>query len=89
VTPGYKYWFSAALADSGQAWAADSALFVLAQMEGPTGFNITLPNHYQVVKIYFKFFGASLIKLTLDFGYEKYIYLRFGGHAWMTGPTSN
>jgi len=72
-----KYWFSAAFADSEQAWAADSARFVFisAHMEGETGFNLTLSLHNQVVKIYIKlFFGDSLISLTLDSGYEKCTY---------------
>jgi hypothetical protein len=62
VTAGYKYWFSAAFADSRQAWAADSSrfVFILAQMEGATGINLTLSLHYHAVKIDFKLFLVIL-----------------------------
>jgi hypothetical protein len=55
---GNKYWFSAAFADSRQPWDEGSArlVFILGQMESPTGFNLTLSLHNQVVKKYFKLF---------------------------------
>lgn len=44
---GYKYWFSAPFADSGQAWAADSTyfVFILEQMTAATRFNLPLSLH--------------------------------------------
>ena len=59
---GYKYCFSTAFADRGQTWAPDSArfVFILAQMEGATGFNRTISLHNQVVKIYFNLFWVTL-----------------------------
>jgi hypothetical protein len=57
-----NYWLTAAFADSGRAWASDSAcfVFILAQMEGATGFNPTLSLHYHAVKIDFKLFLVIL-----------------------------